>query len=166
MPAPRPCLVVDTREPESTAYRFDPERVDVVRAKLDSADYSVVGHEHEWGIERKELNDFVGCVVRCRGRFENELERLLDFKFKRIVIEATPEDVTLHYYRSMVHPNAVLGSAYAIEVDFGCPIIWAGNREHGELITQGLLCRLWTQANRNAAQLDLLESIRAPETGE
>jgi ERCC4-type nuclease len=155
-----PTLVVDTREPEHTAYRFDPERCNVVRAKLDSADYSVLGHEDEWGIERKELGDFVNTVIRARGRFEEELERLLSFRFRRIVIEATPRDVTEHSYRSMVHPNSVLGSAYALETDYDCPIIWAGNRKHGELITQGLLIRLWRRDHEERRSAELWEHTR------
>ena len=148
----KPQIAIDTREPEHTAYRFDANKVDVVRTKLDSADYSCVGHQDEWGIERKEIGDLVNTVIRCQGRFERELERLRSFKFARLLIEATPEDVVLHHYRAMVHPNAILGSVYSIEVDFGLPVIWAGDREHGQMIVQGLLTRLWNNAQRDASR--------------
>ena len=190
----KPCIVVDTRDPLHTAYRFnyalppetdlldypsdtaalasphyrfDPLRVDTVRKKLDSADYSVVGFENAWGVERKTLDDFVGTVIRARGRFEAELERLVAFKIARIVVEGSLEDVVLHHYRAPgVHPNSILGSAWAIEADFGIPIVWAGDREHAELYTQGLLCRLWMNAQKDNRQGELAFSVERPATGE
>lgn len=47
-----------------------------VRASLDTGDYSVVGREHEFTIERKSLSDFFGTLTAGRDRFERELERM------------------------------------------------------------------------------------------
>ncbi len=51
-------IVIDSREQQP--YTFACE---VVKAKLDAGDYSVVGFEQRVAVERKSLRDFVGTVI-------------------------------------------------------------------------------------------------------
>ena len=67
-------VIVDTREQEP--YGFDPKLVTPVRRALPAGDYSVAGLEWTVAVERKTLDDFVGTVIRARGRFYRELRRL------------------------------------------------------------------------------------------
>ena len=64
-------IVIDSREQEP--YTFACE---VVKAKLDAGDYSVVGFEQRVAVERKSLRDFVGTVIHDYERFDRELEKL------------------------------------------------------------------------------------------
>lgn len=157
-PAEKPTIVVDTRE--QLPYAFDESKCLTIRGTLSAGDYSLVGLEASVAVERKSLDDFVGTVIRGRGRFERELGRLVGYTFAAIVVEATPEDVVLHHYRACgVHPNSVLGSAYAIHVDFGVPVLWCGDRAHAALVTQGLLLRAWKRESDRAKQLQCLPII-------
>ncbi|HEY5373509.1 MAG TPA: hypothetical protein VIK01_07465 [Polyangiaceae bacterium] len=42
-------------------------------------------------------------------------------------------------------------SALAIHVDFGIPVMWAGNRDNAANITERLLMRLWRKSTAEAA---------------
>ena len=136
---PRPVFVVDTRE--QLPYAFDPECVTVLRCALPAADYSLEGHEDRVGIERKSLNDFVNTVIRERERFKRELEKLREYDLACVVVEADLRDVIRGRYRSQVHPNAILGGAMAIFVDYGIPVLFCSDREIAARFVMGLLLR-------------------------
>src|SRR5687767_5261983 len=72
-------IVVDTRE--QTPYPFE-DLAPSVRAKLEAGDYSIVGYEGAFAVERKSLADAYATFSRDRARFERELERLRAYELK------------------------------------------------------------------------------------
>ena len=120
-------VIVDTREQEPLG--FNPELVTAVRRALPAGDYSVAGLEQTVAVERKTLDDLVGTVMHARGRFYRELQRLETYTRACIVVEANIADVVAGRYRGEAHPNAVLGSAIAISVDFGVPVFFCSSRQ-------------------------------------
>ncbi|MEN6358251.1 MAG: ERCC4 domain-containing protein [Armatimonadota bacterium] len=136
----KPVVVVDTREKEP--YTFDPARVEVVRRALAAGDYSLLGLESSVAVERKSMEDFVGTVIRGRERFANELAKLRGCEFACVVVEGSLMDVLSGNYRSDAHPNAVLGSALSIIVDYRIPVFFCSNRQAARLFVEQLLLRL------------------------
>ena len=67
-------IVVDTREQAPYGFARFPA-VEIVRAGLPTGDYSLTGHEVRAAIERKSLDDLLGCLTGGRDRFERELAR-------------------------------------------------------------------------------------------
>jgi DNA excision repair protein ERCC-4 len=61
-------------------------------------------------VERKSLGDLFGCVGHGRERFERELERLMAYPYRALVIEATMDDVLRGYERSQISGRAALTS--------------------------------------------------------
>jgi len=120
-------IVVDTREQEG--YSFDSRLVATSRRALPAGDYSVAGLESTVAVERKSLDDFVSTVIHSRERFQHELRKLAGYRAACIVVEAGLLDVLLHHYRGDAHPNAVLGSALSIILDFHVPVIFCSNRQ-------------------------------------
>ncbi|MCL4488874.1 MAG: hypothetical protein M1570_12190 [Chloroflexi bacterium] len=120
-------IVIDTREQEP--YSFDPRLAAAVRRALPAGDYSVEGLEERIAVERKTLDDFVSTVIRARPRFREELRRLAGYRAACVVVEAGVADVLLQRYRGEAHPNAVIGSALSIILDFGVPVFFCGNRQ-------------------------------------
>ncbi len=117
-----PTIVVDSRE--QTPLTFT--RLPSVRAGLLTADYSIKGLESVFGIERKSIADLVSCCAGSnRERFENELHRLRGFRFRRLLIVGTREEIERHEYRSQIAPAAVLGTLSAFEVRYDCPVVYA-----------------------------------------
>ncbi len=132
-------VVVDSREQEPLC--FNPELVRPVRRALSAGDYSVAGLEETVAVERKTLDDFVGTVMRARGRFYRELRRLQRYARACVVVEANLSDVLAGRYRGGAHPHAILGSAMAIIVDFEIPVYFCSNRQVACRFVEGFLLR-------------------------
>ena len=120
-------IIIDTREQEG--YSFDPRLAATVRRALPAGDYSVAGLENAVAVERKSLDDFVSTVIHSRERFRKELRNLAAYRAACVVVEAGMLDVLLHRYRGDAHPNAVLGSALSIILDFRVPVFFCSNRQ-------------------------------------
>jgi len=122
-----PTIIIDTREQEG--YSFDSRLAATVRRALPAGDYSVAGLEATVAVERKALDDFVSTVIHSRERFRSELRKLAGYRAACVVVEAGVLDVLLQRYRGDAHPNAVLGSALSIILDFRIPVFFCSNRQ-------------------------------------
>jgi ERCC4-type nuclease len=117
----QPVIVIDTREQTPLPIT----RLPVIRAGLLTGDYSVAGLESLFSVERKSIPDLVSCCVASnRDRFENELHRLRGFRFRRLLIIGTPQDIIDGAYRSQIKPNAVLGTVATFEIRYDCPVVF------------------------------------------
>jgi ERCC4-type nuclease len=127
-----PTVIIDTREQCPLLFR----RLPVIRAGLYSGDYSVVGLEAVFAVERKTVDDLASCCSGAnRARFENELHRLRGFRFKRLLIIGQRVEIELKRYYSSVAPGSILGSLAAWEIRYDIPVVWAPTPEDGgELI--------------------------------
>jgi DNA excision repair protein ERCC-4 len=136
-------VIIDTRE--QLPYCFS-DRVVVVRSPLAAGDYSVEGFESApdgLAVERKTLDDFVSSVIRQRPRFRRELEKLRAYRAACVVVEADLGDIFAHRYHSGVHPNAVVGAALSIIVDYGLPVFFCSDRQTCCRFTEGYLLRAY-----------------------
>ncbi len=127
---PKPVVLVDTREQVPFEFhRFDNWIASTRVATLPVGDYSVEGMESLLVLERKSLTDLIGTLMHHRERFFRQCERMADFKWKAIIVEASYEDVKSPYTASAefasAHPNGVAGSLDAVEAKFGIPVIYA-----------------------------------------
>lgn len=132
-PKPRPYVLIDTRE--QRPLRFAPDLgVDCGVASLPTGDYSVRGFTHLIALERKSISDLVQTLSQGRERFEAELDRLAEYRFKALLIEGDAVDIEAHAYRSNMLPKSVLGSLRAFAWRWGVPHFWctspAGAAEH------------------------------------
>ena len=121
----QPCIVSDTREQLPLVF----SRLPSIRGTLQSGDYSVVGAAELFAVERKSIPDLIGCVTGGRERFERELHRLRGFRFKRILVVGTRQELEAGAYRSNVKPSSVLHSLAAWEIRFDCPVVFAPTPE-------------------------------------
>ena len=120
-------LIVDTREQEE--YSFDPRLVATVRRALPAGDYSIEGLEDRVAVERKTLDDFVSTVIHSRARFHEELRKLAGYRAACVVVEAGLIDVLQKRYRGGAHPNAVLGNALSLILDYRVPVFFCTTRQ-------------------------------------
>ena len=120
-------LIVDTREQEE--YSFDPRLVATVRRALPAGDYSIEGLEDRVAVERKTLDDFVSTVIHSRTRFREELRKLTGYRAACVVVEAGLMDVLQKRYRGGAHPNAVLGNALSLILDYRVPVFFCTTRQ-------------------------------------
>ncbi len=116
--------IIDTRE--QLPLSLDPLRV--VRDTLTTGDYSVRGLENIVAIERKSEDDLLGCVGQHRERFEREIQRLLAYPCRAIIVESTWQKLEVGGWRSRVTPAAALGSCLGW-IAAGVPIIMAADHQ-------------------------------------
>ncbi|HKY41363.1 MAG TPA: ERCC4 domain-containing protein [Polyangiaceae bacterium] len=127
-PKPRPYVLIDTRE--QRPLRFAPDLgVDCGGATLPAGDYSVRGFTALIALERKSVADLVGTLTKGRERFENELDKLAEFRWKAILVEGRRGDVEAGIYRSLATPQSIIGSLRAIWMRWQVPTFWLDSPE-------------------------------------
>ena len=126
-------VAVDTREQKP--YRFSKSEVKT----LPTGDYSIIGLEDRITIERKTKADAYASLGQGRARFKRELERLSQFDFAAIVIEASLPDFLQAPAFSCMNPKAALKSLIAWSVRYHVHVFFAGDRRHGHALTRQLL---------------------------
>lgn len=131
-------ILQDTRE--QLPYSFDRYDAEPMPAALPVGDYSLPGFEDRAAIERKSLDDLVGCLMGAnRERFERELARGRHYDLFCVVVEATLLDVSRGRYCSKMNSHSALQSIVTFQVRHRVPFLWAGNRTGGEYMTFSLL---------------------------
>jgi ERCC4-type nuclease len=149
---PSPIALIDTREQNPvTIIGMTSER-----ATLTTGDYSVAGLQHVVAIERKSLSDLLGCVGGERERFDKEVQRLLAFPVRALVIETNwPTIEAGNFERSKITAAAAMGSCLGW-MAHGLPVLFAHDHAHAGRAISGLLFiaarRRWREARDLIAQ--------------
>lgn len=137
--------VIDTRE--QTPLDLAP--LASITGTLATGDYSVRGLEYVVAIERKSLGDLLACVGRERERFHREVQRLLAYPVRCLVVESTWSELERGTWRSEVTSAAVIGSLLGW-ITSGLPVLMAGNHERaGRYVSRVLFTaarRRWREA--------------------
>ena len=117
-----PIIVVDTRE--QTPLSFG--RLASVVGTLTTGDYSFVGGQELFAVERKTIQDLVSCCTgENRERFARELHRLRGFRFKRLLVIGSLEAIQAGHYPSKISPRSVLNTLSAFEMRFDVPVVFS-----------------------------------------
>ena len=121
-------ILIDTRE--QLPWEF--KSIKTSPKALKTGDYSLrfldQDFDNDIALERKTLDDFVGCCGIHRKRFERELERSMEMPHFFIIIEGSWKEIEMGYYHSKINPNSVIGSILSWQIKYGCHIILAENR--------------------------------------
>ena len=137
MTPPKLIVAIDTREQKP--YRFARSEVKT----LASGDYSIVGLEDRIAVERKTKPDAYSSLGQGRARFERELQRLSRFDYAAVVIETSLPDFLRAPAFSRMNPRAAARSMIAWSVKYRVCVFFAGDRRHGNALTQQLLEKFW-----------------------
>lgn len=148
-----PTIIIDTREKIPFEFATLPSEI----GSLDTADYSVKGLTHLVAVERKSLDDLLGCVGRERDRFKRELQRLRAYKFRLLVIETTAKELNLGRWCSRLTSSAVVGTLAAWIAQFSIPIWLSGSHESGAKFTELFL---YQAARRVAEEAEAVRAIK------
>lgn len=125
-------FLIDSREQRPLEFTYGPadslKTVNSLTVTLDTGDYSVKGLEKRFiTVERKSLEDLIGCVGNDRPRFERELIRMLAFPCRLVVVEASWDMIMLGQWRGQVSPRSVMGSVQGW-IDWGIPFFFHHDR--------------------------------------
>ncbi|MBU1701035.1 MAG: hypothetical protein KJ970_13855 [Candidatus Eisenbacteria bacterium] len=133
----KPIIAIDTRE--RLPYDFPLSQIKT----LKTGDYSIIGLEDRVAVERKTTADAFSSLGRYRSRFRAEVERLSNYGYAAIVVEASIPDLLKPPPFSRMNPKAVINSLLGWSVRYGVNIIFAGDRQYGNAITRTLLEKYW-----------------------
>jgi ERCC4-type nuclease len=142
-------ILIDTRE--QTPYAFGD--VDICRGTLQTGDYSLLDLGDAVAVERKTIDDLIGCLTQDRERFKQCLQRGKGLDYFALVIEASLSDLLAGDYWSQMYPNAAVQSLLAFSVRYRLPIFFAENRELGQLVTESLLEKYARMLKRRAKEI-------------
>jgi len=151
--AVRPVIVVDTRE--QTPLEFG--RYPTCRAKLATGDYSIKGFESEFVVERKTIDDLVGCTGKGRGRFERELGRLRGVTFSRIVVVGRQSDITDHNYHSTREPKSIWHTLGAWEARYAVPVLFRATAKDAAQLIEWWAMWFAREALKRAGEVQVCE---------
>ena len=127
-------IVIDSRE--QAPFDFSPfPDCEAIRGTLATGDYSVYGFASEIAVERKSLDDLIGCLTHDRERFRRELERLRGYSSAMIVVEAPFDSLRRGMYRSQMNPLAAVESVFCFMQKYRIPFFFADNRAEGAFAT-------------------------------
>lgn len=146
----QPILCVDSREPDPSPWEqyFN---LPSCRATLPLGDYSLLGC-HEWVcIERKALDDLIGCLCGSRERFTKELKAAARIPTFAVIVEGKYSDLLLGNYRSQMHPGSAWESVIALQQRFGIPFHFAENAEIAARLCESILLR-WFREHQKAVE--------------
>lgn len=145
-------LIVDSRE--QVPLDFTGYDCTVERGTLPTGDYSVAGLTDRVAVERKSLDDLIGCLMGDnRDRFERELARARGYDFFAVVVEASWEHLARGQYRSRMKPHSAAQSVVAFQVRYGVPFIFAGTRKAAAYLTHSLLEKYVSEQQARLAAL-------------
>jgi DNA excision repair protein ERCC-4 len=146
--APKPeaiTAIIDTREQRP----LDLAPLQTITETLSTGDYSVHGLENVIAVERKGLSDLLSCVGVDRDRFEREVQRLMAYPVRALVVESSWQELEVGGWRSKVKPASVVGSLLGWSA-MGLPIVMATNHERaGRYVSRMLYIaarRRWREA--------------------
>jgi ERCC4-type nuclease len=136
-------ILIDTREQALFTFsRFN--GLEIEQAALPTGDYSLPGFEDRSAIERKSIEDLIGCLKGGnRKRFERELTRARNYELFAVVVEASMDDLSKGRYRSEMKPHAALQSIFAIRSDIECPSFGPGNGQAPSSLRSVCLRNIW-----------------------
>jgi ERCC4-type nuclease len=131
-------ILYDSREQRPAPM---PEGVVLERVTMSEGDYTTPALQGVAVIERKSVSDFASSITRDRERFDDEMRRLLAYRWKCIVVEGDLSEV---YRTSATHPHSVLGSIASFFARSDCPVLFAVNPAGAGRLIAGIL-RRWEE---------------------
>lgn len=137
-------LKADTSR-EKLPYSFATEK-----GALPTGDYSISGLENRVSIERKSLDDLVGCLTQERERFERELFKRKALDYFALVIQGSLSDLAEHRYHSEALPKSIIQSLLAFSVRYRLPIFFCETRAFAEKVTESLLLKYARELEKQA----------------
>ena len=139
--------IIDTRE--QCPLNLAPLQTEV--GTLCTGDYSIKGLEHVVRIERKG-SDLIAAVGSERERFDREVQRLLSFPVRVLVIESTWQQIEAGGWRGKITSEQAIGSLLGWQAA-GLSIHMAGDHERAGRHVARLL---YTIAKRRYRELRAL----------
>ena len=157
---PESVLVVrDSRE----QIPLDLAPMPTVDGCLPTGDYALAAAPSIAVVERKSLPDLIACCGQERERFQREVDRLMAFPARLLIVEADWETIESGLWRGKVSAASVVGSLLGWQAQ-GLPVLLAGNHERaGRFAARFLYIAARREWRRLRAMVDGMQSTTPAE---
>lgn len=118
-----------------------PDGVELVKVSLPTFDYTTELLQLVGGIERKSVADIANCMTHDGERFDDNIRRMRDYRFKGLVCEGNIDAI---WREHQIHPHAVLGRIASYFARADVPVLFAGTRPAAARLICGIL-RRWEE---------------------
>ena len=128
-------MLVDTNEQDAYDFQDLLRIAGTTRQELPAGDYAIADAPELFCVERLRVEDLYTTVSNSsngRPRFLRELERLLAFPRRFLIIEGTIQQSIAGGRLGQYHKNALLDFLAAITARYGIQIVHADTREEAE----------------------------------
>ena len=127
------CMVVDTREQKPLFT--PPEKGLMVKTDtLHNGDYSILGFEDQFAVERKGISDFLGYISHERKRTVEKMKRLTQYAFKALVIESGEDELFFGSMYSKVSVEVIRAAQVSFQVRYGVHLFISADRSKIERV--------------------------------
>jgi ERCC4-type nuclease len=118
----------------------------------------VKGYEDRVAIERKSIDDMVGCLKgENRDRFERELARSRELEYFALAVECNLMHLINHQYTSAMLPKSVIQSIITFSVRYKLPVFFCENHRYAGRIVESLLTKYVREVRLSAGTEDKQE---------
>jgi ERCC4-type nuclease len=150
--APRPTLLVDTREQNPFNFsRFKGWFAGIESKALTLGDYSIAGLEDICVVERKALSDLVRSCTVDRTAFIKRLRLMARYPHRLLVVTSTLSQVKSAYAHARVDPNRTTQFLVALLAGLQVPFVCSETHELGEELVGSYLYQVhlynWLESN-------------------
>jgi len=131
-------IIIDTREKKPWEFPLDKKIENIVSSKLDTGDYTISGLEHLLCIDRKMSTSEIAKNI-IEDRFVRELERMMDFKYRYLILEFDWDEIARYPYnlkipqwkkdRIKIRGGFIRAKLLSYQIDYGINIITCKNRQ-------------------------------------
>jgi ERCC4-type nuclease len=124
-------IIQDSREKKPWLFEATGSIMDIKVCKLDVGDYSMLGMENKFMIERKSSVDEVFMNLGAQwDRFKREMERAKPYKYKYLVIEATMREIYRGSRYSKMSGRFIMARLLHLQQEYDIHIVFAGEGLH------------------------------------
>jgi ERCC4-type nuclease len=128
-------LKVDTREQNSPLFSKPPKGLLIIRDTLKNGDYSFVGGEDRFCIEKKYHSDLYSyCTTEWKDKTTSKLEKMRNMissgGWCGLLIDERESDIFKWQEHTMTNPESVRGALNAIRIRYGVHVYFAPTKEH------------------------------------
>jgi ERCC4-type nuclease len=139
-------LLQDTREARPLFNRI-PKGLTIQSTTLKNGDYSILGHDHLFCIERKFIGDLFPYCSTERPKTQLKMQRFRQMVdaggWVGLCIEEKESAVYQHQVFTKVHPEVIRGAIISFAIRYHVNVYFAGNRDNAARYILDHAVRYW-----------------------
>jgi ERCC4-type nuclease len=134
-------LLQDTREARPLFTRI-PKGLTVMSETLSYGDYSILGLEDVFCVERK-ANDLYAYCSTERDKTLKKMKEFKNMEFVGLIIEGRESEIYQHQQHTKVHPECVRGALISFQIRYGVHL-YIGSRDNCIRTLLDWAVKFWT----------------------